>query len=324
MKTLNRTQEEYKTRINKVVHYIASHLNEEYNLDKLADISCFSRFHFHRIFTAITGETPNDFLKRVRLDVAANMLVNLNNLSIAEVAYSVGFSSQSSFARAFKERFGLSAGQWKEAKTEEVENILQKSKIWQMDSNTGKIIENEGSYFAFVNNLFIETEEGLGAMEIKIKDLPETKIAFYPVMEGYKDQPIHDAWNVLCQWAGSNGLINKESKFIGVGLDNPDITHPDKCRYYASISLQNDIKTPEKIRKMILKGGLYAVARYEGDESGIINVYRTLMGKWIPENGYIPRDEPGYEIYIQTPDNNQHDSKKHFVMDVCIPVMPMK
>jgi AraC family transcriptional regulator len=120
-------------------------------------------------------------------------------------------------------------------------------------------------------------------------------------------------------------LINNDSIFIGVGLDNPDITHPDKCRYYASISLDHEVDTPNNIEKMTLKGGQYVVARYEGDDLGIVHAYRTLFGKWIPENGFIPRDEPGYEIYIHTPDNADKDHpKKHFIMDICIPVMPLK
>jgi AraC family transcriptional regulator len=51
----------YTERIYQAVDYISDHLSDEITLNKLAEVACFSPFHFHRIFTAITGETPREF-----------------------------------------------------------------------------------------------------------------------------------------------------------------------------------------------------------------------------------------------------------------------
>jgi AraC family transcriptional regulator len=49
--------EEYKKRIVKTIQYIDTHLDEDLSLEKIAEISAYSPFHFHRIFRLITGET---------------------------------------------------------------------------------------------------------------------------------------------------------------------------------------------------------------------------------------------------------------------------
>ena len=110
---------EYVARINRVMDYIESHLAEELSLDVLAKIACFSSFHFHRIFAAMTGETLNHFVRRLRIEKAASQLLANPGKSVTEVALDCGFSGSSVFARVFKESFGMSALEWQRASPEE-------------------------------------------------------------------------------------------------------------------------------------------------------------------------------------------------------------
>ena len=91
---------EYKSRISRVIKYIDDNLNKELSLETLADAACFSPFHFHRIFNAIVGETPGDFVKRLRIEKAANQLIYFNDQPITQIALNCGYSSSASFARA--------------------------------------------------------------------------------------------------------------------------------------------------------------------------------------------------------------------------------
>ncbi|NMC78688.1 MAG: helix-turn-helix transcriptional regulator, partial [Chloroflexi bacterium] len=54
----------YRKRINLAIDYISAHLSEPIPLDTLAGIAGFSSFYFHRIFTALVGETPADYVLR--------------------------------------------------------------------------------------------------------------------------------------------------------------------------------------------------------------------------------------------------------------------
>ena len=123
----NRT-EDYQSRINRVMDYIEDNLSKEFTLDELAMAAHFSKFHFHRIFYSMTGETLFQFILRLRLEKAAGRLCTEPASSITEIAMDCGFSSSAGFARRFKEHFNLSATDWRR----------KNSNLSQTNSNYGK------------------------------------------------------------------------------------------------------------------------------------------------------------------------------------------
>ena len=102
-------QEEYISRVNRVIDYIESYYEKPLQLEELVDVASFSPFHFHRIFKALVGETLNRFINRIRIEKAASKLIDNPNKSITEIAFDYGFSGSASFARAFREAFNMSA-----------------------------------------------------------------------------------------------------------------------------------------------------------------------------------------------------------------------
>lgn len=90
---------EYRSRINRVMDYIDQHLEESLELKVIAEIANFSPYHFHRIFTFLIGETPIDYIQRLRLEKAAWKLQQTPITSITEIACSCGFNSISLFSR---------------------------------------------------------------------------------------------------------------------------------------------------------------------------------------------------------------------------------
>ena len=57
----------YTERIQRVVDYVAGHLDEELDLETLARVGCLSPYHFHRIYRGLLGETVNETVRRLRL-----------------------------------------------------------------------------------------------------------------------------------------------------------------------------------------------------------------------------------------------------------------
>jgi len=106
------TRTEYIARINRVLDYIDVHLDEALPLEALARVACFSPFHFHRIFGAMVGEAPTPYVKRVRLEKAASLLLKNPEQSITDIALRCGFSSSASFARAFRASPRTAASGW--------------------------------------------------------------------------------------------------------------------------------------------------------------------------------------------------------------------
>lgn len=90
---------EYVQRIDRVIDYLRGNLDRPVKLAELANVACFSEFHFHRIFGAVSGETLNNFTNRLRLEKAARLL-RYSEQSLTDIALDCGFSSSATFSRA--------------------------------------------------------------------------------------------------------------------------------------------------------------------------------------------------------------------------------
>jgi len=99
--------------VNKVVDYIENHLDENIDLDKIADSAGYSKFHLNRIFTNETGCTIYKYVQVRRLTLAAEKLVKTQN-SIVEIAYEAGYDSQQAFTQAFKQVYLYTPKQYRE------------------------------------------------------------------------------------------------------------------------------------------------------------------------------------------------------------------
>ena len=103
----NPTQPEYLYRINKALRFIDENLDTHLTLESVANIACYSPYHFHRLFKAITRETLNAYIARRRIEKAASILMHKKEVSVSELSLQYGFSSNSSFTRAFKNFYGM-------------------------------------------------------------------------------------------------------------------------------------------------------------------------------------------------------------------------
>jgi AraC-like DNA-binding protein/ligand-binding sensor protein len=87
--------------------YISGHHADPINLQAIANTMHISSFYFCKIFKKATGLTFTDYLGRVRVERAKNLLLN-PNLRISEIAYAVGFQSLTHFNRVFRQLTGES------------------------------------------------------------------------------------------------------------------------------------------------------------------------------------------------------------------------
>jgi AraC family transcriptional regulator len=95
--------------LRRVSTYIDDHLGERISLGELAQQAGVSRFHFARQFRLSTGESPMEYLRRVRIERSKSIL-QTRDATIAEVAARLGFSDQSHFTRIFGRLVGVSPG----------------------------------------------------------------------------------------------------------------------------------------------------------------------------------------------------------------------
>jgi AraC family transcriptional regulator len=106
------TRFELYKRLNVARDYIQSCYDEPIKLKKLSQIACLSPHHFLRLFKSVFHQTPHQYLTRVRLQKALQMLKE-NKSSITEICFEVGFENPSSFSRLFKSRFNRSPSEFR-------------------------------------------------------------------------------------------------------------------------------------------------------------------------------------------------------------------
>jgi AraC family transcriptional regulator len=244
-------------------------------------------------------------------------------MAISDVAYDCGFSSPATFARAFRDRFGMSASEWIGRQPYFAGNskiCKADSNIGKSDSNSGKLINSGEDYFAAVFNYYSQTYNWSSKMNVEFKELPSRKLAYVAHIGPYEHESIGQAWNKLCGWAGPAGLLNDKSATIGISFDDPEVTDPSKCRYYACVECPESVTPPEGMGVYNLRGGRHAVYRFVGKPEQIKDAYGQLFAQSISENGWQPGDSPCYEQYYETPEENKDGN---FVMDICCPVKPL-
>ncbi|MBU2875488.1 helix-turn-helix domain-containing protein [Marinobacter salexigens] len=85
--------------------YIRANLHRKISVQELASEACLSVSRFHEVFREVVGTTPHQFLLQARLNQAINLLAS-TSLSVSEISYRVGFSSQSALTNALRKHKG--------------------------------------------------------------------------------------------------------------------------------------------------------------------------------------------------------------------------
>lgn len=116
---------DYSEQIQIVTQYIREHINEPLDRETLAEVAGFSVPHFHRVFTASTGESAVSYVRRTRLERAARKL-RMGAVDITEVARAAGYESHAAFGKAFKGQFGLSPSEFRQLSCSESTQLLMR------------------------------------------------------------------------------------------------------------------------------------------------------------------------------------------------------
>jgi AraC family transcriptional regulator len=95
-----------RSKLRRVIEFIHSHLEHDMTLAELAATVGMSPYHFARLFKQSTGLSPHQYVIERRIEAAKKLLMH-TELSIAMIAYRVGFASQSHFAAHFRQRTGV-------------------------------------------------------------------------------------------------------------------------------------------------------------------------------------------------------------------------
>ena len=310
MNIQQQSRKEYYYRINRVVDYIDAHMDEEHSLVKLSRVAHFSPFHFHRIFRVLTGETINNYVKRIRLQRAGSMLISDYQRPVSEVSALCGFNSTAVFCRAFRSYFGKSTREFRS------HHLEQDRKNGQSESNN----DQSGSQFsAYFSDEFLNLNRNFNMEKyITVKEMPAMDL-IYCRHVGQFDQ-IGGAYQKLFKWAGPRGLLRfPETKTLTVYHDDPKVVDIEKLRQSACITVDEDAKPEGEFGKMHLPGGKYAVGSFKVKPHQFGEAWDAVC-RWLADSGYQPSDGYPYEYY---PEEHTNENPPTFTVDICVPVKPL-
>jgi AraC family transcriptional regulator len=304
---------EYAARFNRVLDHIQAHLAEPMDLETLASVACFSPYHFHRLFHGWMGETLHDFIFRLRVERAATQLRYNPGKSITEIALDCGFSSSSTFARAFKAFHGVSASAWRKNR-----------KNGQADRKDRESGDGPGSASWEAAERFGRAQEPAMTLNLNVdvKTLPAMHVAYLRHVGPFQDNPglFEGLFRRICTWAGSRGLLGPETQYLSVYHDNPEVTEPQKLRLDVAVTVPVETPADGEVGRQTLPGGLYAVARVRIRQDQYGQAWDELMGGWFPSSGYEPDDRPCFEISLNDPGR---DPEGMHEVALCEPVKPL-
>ncbi len=283
----------YVEQINKVQDYIENHLEEPLTIEQLSQIANFSEYHFQRIYGFMTGESLYGFIKRIRLEKAAYMLLSDKKRPIIDIAMSVGFCSQSSFAKAFKSQYGVSGSSYRKT------------------DGTFKKTDFVGQYLK-------ERDITIEPLNIEIRKEKAIKLIYTRYMGPYKgdSELFSDLFNKLYQWADQRKLISTSSRWFVIYHDFGNETNEDQLRLSVCMSVDRNVAVNGDIGILNFHEGQYAVGSFMVEPNEYGKAWYYMYGKWLPTSGYKPDDRFSLEHY---PIVEEREGKR--LVEIYIPIV---
>jgi AraC family transcriptional regulator len=296
-RTKTLAKSEYVQKIDRVIDHLRRNLDRPVKLAELAEVACFSEFHFHRIFRAVSGETLSSFTNRLRLEKAARLL-RYSEQSLTEIALDCGFSSSATFSRAFRSGYDTSPSQFRKS------GVIKKSKIC-------KELFPEHEY-----GLPMTAEEKRTAFPVRLTNIPERQVAYIRVTNAFELDRVLAVLKTVIQWAKSQDVFSQGILF-GMTVDDPHVTPRHLYRYEVCLASSASFECMEGMSKLKMPAMRYAVIKVSGDIHKVATAWDYLYRDWLINSAYEPEHAPALEVFV---DKESATDWSHFELELCLPV----
>ncbi len=266
-------------RMARVVDHIERHLDEELDATRLARLSEFSLHHFHRVFRGATGESVMGFVRRLRLERAAQQL-RYGTAPVTDIAFDVGYGSHEAFTRAFRARFGMPPRTFRES--------------GRPTSGPGADIET-----------FTREEPGRSALGMRHVGPYE---ACGAIWQRLVTRP--EALPLLAAQQASVGLVYDDPEVTG-----SDRLRYDACLVVPPAMADGFGAADGGWVRREIPAGTYAVGVHLGPYDTIFDSYVALIGRWLPRRAVELAPEPVVEVYRVGPDAA---APADYVTEICV------
>lgn len=289
----------YEARINRAIALIDARIDERLSLDDLASEACLSRYHFHRIFHALVGETVNGFTTRLRLERALRLARSAPMEPWQRIAAAVGYRSLPVFSRAFKRHYGCSPANF--------------------DLVAHWATRPDVQHAHAVSSYFLRPPPSApDDFRVDLIHRPAIRRVVSRAWGAYVDPTaLTKAYARLVVFADQQGLPTDQGRLAGASRDDPEITPLSRCRYDFSLEVEDKIRLTDGLSLVVRPAGWWAAHAVQGDIDAVDRAWNLLFKAWLPAAACNLRNEPAEEVYRQLPADVGWE---RFDLLCCIPV----
>ena len=262
--------EQYQRQLDVVTDYIYTHLDDDLSLETLAHVSGFSRYHWHRIYRAVRGETAAQTVRRLRLERAAAMLTE-TSWPVERIAWKAGFTGTEVFSRAFLRAYRTTPSRFR---------------IGGRPASIDSPVTSCGS------GLTSSVSQDPG-WAVRVETRRGYRLAVSEHRGSYMD--IGRAFSRVKDRIGAGNSM------VAIYEDDPDAVPRADLRSAAGTVVDPGTTIPHDLVERTVPAGRYAIMHYVGPYSSMHAAYLWLYGQWLPSSGEEPRDHPIVEEYLTDP-----------------------
>ncbi len=257
----------YHGRMRRVLDHIDAHLDADLSVEALSGVAAFSRFHFHRQFSALFGLSVGRYVQQARLKRAAQRLAFRTD-PITQIALDTGYGPEA-FSRAFRQLTGQTPSAFRRAPS---------WRPWQ---------EAYGPFDHARSKLMQDPADD----QVALVEFPETPVAVLT----HRGDPAADGDTIrrFIAWRKRVGLGPSGSATFNILYDDPETTPPetyrlDLCAATTAPIAPND----EGVVAGVIPAGRCARLRVIGGGERLRPAVLWLYGDWLPRSGEETRDFP--------------------------------
>ncbi|WP_396593612.1 GyrI-like domain-containing protein [Brevundimonas sp. R86498] len=277
------TLQRYQVRMQRVLDHIDAHLDGDLDLDALSAVAAFSKFHFHRQFSATFGVSVHRYVQLARLKRASRQLAHGPEASVTEIALDAGYETSDAFARAFRQRFAQSPSDFR------------KSPDWEPWLRAL-------APFNIARSSLMPTT--FSPDQVTIRAVVPTRVAIFE----HRGDPdtVDDTVRRFIAWRRAAGLSPKTHPTFNVWHSERRPADPADYSMDLCVGLGPDqeLDTGDGTARIgEIPGGRCAVLRVEGDTHDLEPAALYLYRHWLPASGEEMRDFPVYcqRFFLDTP-----------------------
>jgi AraC family transcriptional regulator len=266
----------YINRIQDAIDFAESNLKEAITFCEAAGVSGFSAHHFHRIFSAMTGTSFCDYLRRRRLTEAGRELLGTRR-RILDIALDYRFESQEAFTRAFSRMFGMTPGRFRKA---------EMPKLFYFKRRLSR-------------EILAHLLRGV-TMEPKIVDLEGFTVVGMRYFGDNKNQEIAQMWgecNKMCKEGGCGRHKNAKPGSPCLGVCSMIPGEKEKFEYIAGVMVEKVGDLSNEYVSKEIPAQKYAVFTHKGSLETLKDTYNFIYATWLPNSGYELADSSDFEWY---------------------------